>query len=334
MSFFKEFKEDFAQAAKELMPGEEPTEDVKQEQEDIEINTLESDVDVESELAKLDDFLEEVDEEKMEEAAAKPFAAPEEEVAAYQEANEPETMEDEPEEEPAQEEVVAEAEETVIEPETEQAVEEPVEQPEEVEESTPEPMAAINDNETLTEEKEMDSMEKDVTEEMKEETPVEETTPEVDLDGEISDEEAVITQGMTIRGDVETAGSIEIRGNVTGNVKCRGKLVVTGKIEGNSDSSEFFADSAKITGEINSTGTVKVGLGSVIVGNISATSAVVAGAIKGDIDVQGPVVVDTSAVIKGNIKSRSVQINNGAVIDGFCSQVYADIDMDSLFGDN
>lgn len=69
-----------------------------------------------------------------------------------------------------------------------------------------------------------------------------------------------------------------------------------------------------------------------VIGNISATSAVIAGAIKGDIDVQGPVVVDTSAVVMGNIKSRSVQINNGAVIEGFCSQCYAEVDMDTLFG--
>ena len=46
---------------------------------------------------------------------------------------------------------------------------------------------------------------------------------------------------------------------------------------------------------------------------------------------QGPVVVDTSAVVMGNIKSRSVQINNGAVIEGFCSQCYADVDVQSLF---
>ena len=68
-----------------------------------------------------------------------------------------------------------------------------------------------------------------------------------------------------------------------------------------------------------------------IIGNVTSSSAVIAGAIKGDIDVQGPVVVDTSAVIMGNIKSRSVQINNGAVIEGFCSQTYADIDVQGLF---
>ena len=104
-----------------------------------------------------------------------------------------------------------------------------------------------------------------------------------------------------------------------------------GPVGGNSASSECFADAAHSAGEVVSSGTVKIGLGSVIIGNISATSAVIAGAVKGDIDVQGPVVVDTSAVIMGNIKSRSVQINNGAVIEGFCSQCYSDVDVESLF---
>ncbi|RDU22368.1 bactofilin family protein [Anaerosacchariphilus polymeriproducens] len=151
------------------------------------------------------------------------------------------------------------------------------------------------------------------------------------LDAVPSDEVTMITAGTRISGDLESQGSIEIQGAVNGNVVCEGKLVVTGMIRGNSRASEFFADSAKIEGEIDSNGTVKVGLGSVIVGNITANSAVIAGAVKGDIDVQGPVVIDTSAVIMGNIKSRSVQINNGAVIEGFCSQCYAEIDVASLF---
>ena len=147
----------------------------------------------------------------------------------------------------------------------------------------------------------------------------------------ISDETTVITEGTSINGDINAEGSIDIRGRIGGNVTCNGKLVITGILEGNSNSSEFFADAAKIEGEVNSTGTVKIGIGSVVIGNITASSAVIAGAIKGDIDVQGPVVVDTSAVIMGNIKSRSVQINNGAVIEGFCSQCYADIDVQGLF---
>lgn len=147
----------------------------------------------------------------------------------------------------------------------------------------------------------------------------------------VSDEVSVITEGTIINGDVISNGSLDIRGQVDGNVSCNGKLTVTGVVNGNSNTSEFFADSAQVEGEVVSSGTVKIGLGSVIIGNVTSNSAVIAGAIKGDIDVQGPVVVDTSAVVMGNIKSRSVQINNGAVIEGFCSQCYADVDVQSLF---
>jgi cytoskeletal protein CcmA (bactofilin family) len=146
-----------------------------------------------------------------------------------------------------------------------------------------------------------------------------------------AEETSVITAGTSLTGDITSDGSFDIQGTINGNVTCNGKLVVTGAINGNSAASEIFADVAKIEGEVVSSGTVKIGAGSVIIGNISAASAVIAGAIKGDIDVQGPVVVDTSAVIMGNIKSRSVQINNGAVIEGFCSQCYADVDVEGLF---
>lgn len=146
-------------------------------------------------------------------------------------------------------------------------------------------------------------------------------------------EVATITSGTRINGDIESDGSLEILGTINGNVTCNGKLTITGTITGNSRADEVYADSAKVEGEINTEGAVKIGLGSVILGNVNATSAVIAGAIKGDIDVHGPVIVDASAVVMGNIKSRSVQINNGAVIEGFCSQCYSDISVKSFFDD-
>lgn len=148
-----------------------------------------------------------------------------------------------------------------------------------------------------------------------------------------SDENAHVTGGMTITGDIETAGSIDIEGRVNGNIKCQGKLNISGMVNGNSQANEVFADAARIDGEVNATGTVKVGSGSVVIGNITATNAIIAGSVKGDIDVQGPVVIDTSAVVMGNVKSKSVQINNGAIIEGFCSQVYAETDLSSVFSE-
>ena len=150
---------------------------------------------------------------------------------------------------------------------------------------------------------------------------------------EVEDETSIITKGMVITGDIVSKGSVDVLGCINGNIDILGKLNVTGSINGNSKAAEVFADNAKIVGEVVSDGSVKIGQSSVIIGNISATSAVVAGAVKGDIDVCGPVILDASAIVMGNIKSKSVQINNGAVIEGMCSQCYAEVNPTSFFED-
>ncbi len=147
----------------------------------------------------------------------------------------------------------------------------------------------------------------------------------------ISDENGIITAGMCIKGDITSGGSLEVMGEITGNITISGKLSVTGTVIGDSKANEVYAEGAKITGEINSMGSVKIGQSSVCIGNIFATSAVIAGAVKGNIDVHGPVILDTSAIVMGDIRSKSVQINNGAVIEGNCSQCYADVSPSSFF---
>lgn len=154
---------------------------------------------------------------------------------------------------------------------------------------------------------------------------------EIGMSREAADETSVITGGMTITGDIVSEGSIDVIGTVNGNIDALGKLNITGHINGNSKAAEIYAESAKINGEIISEGAIKVGASSVIIGNITATSAAIAGAVKGDIDVRGPVILDASAIVMGNIKSKSVQINNGAVIEGMCSQCYADVSPTSFF---
>lgn len=181
--------------------------------------------------------------------------------------------------------------------------------------------------ETIDQEENIMAME---TNEM--ESLVEEEATIMDDGTPTSEDVAVITKGMRIKGDVESDGSIEVVGDITGNITCKGKLTISGKVNGNSRAAEIFVNQARIEGEICSNETVKIGNGTVIIGNVSAASAVIAGAVKGDIDVNGPVVVDASAVVMGNIKSRSVQINSGAVIEGTFSQCYnSEVDVQGIF---
>ena len=75
----------------------------------------------------------------------------------------------------------------------------------------------------------------------------------------IADETAVITEGLSIKGDLDSLGSIDLFGTVEGNVTCRGKLTVSGSITGSSKANEFFANDAQVDGDIEAKGAVKIG---------------------------------------------------------------------------
>ena len=155
--------------------------------------------------------------------------------------------------------------------------------------------------------------------------------PKQELSEEDRNAVTVITKGTTINGSIISDCSLDVMGTINGDIECLGKLTISGKVTGNSLASEVIVNTDRLEGSVVSEGNVKVGLGTVIIGDITASSAVFAGAVKGEIDVKGPVVLDSTAIIKGNIKAKSIQMNNGAVMDGFCSLSYADLKIDDIF---
>ena len=322
MGFFSELKNDLSQAVNTLMPEDkEETATLDKDKAENAHGDAPEKVDIDSMLNRLDDIkLDEVNEEAGQPEEA--IAAPEPEMAP-EPVKEPE---EEPKEEPKsameaiaemkrshEDDVLKELEEKIEEQTAEETkAEEPKSAIEAISESHVEEYAA----ETLAATENYNNGGNE-TRDFEQQTPTDET--------------ASITEGMVITGDVQTTGSLDLVGKITGNVKCLGKLNITGEITGDSDAAEIYAESARITGEVKSKGSVKVGQSTVIVGNIFGSSAVIAGAVKGDIDVHGPVVLDTTAIVMGNIKSQSVQINNGAVIEGMCSQAYADVNPSEFF---
>ncbi len=345
MGFFKDFKDDMKQAVNELMPGND--EMVNEYDDEDMVNTLE-DEDAEAvtsqkeaavageedsddlDLSGLEDI--QIDEEDLQDPFEEEQAMPEQKEAVSQAAADtndiaalvdlltPKTEEAKTEDKKAEDTKAEEAE---------------AEKAETAKENTSVPPVTEEAVQNETKAQEESHMAEDKIIELSPKAEQEEPKMEVSAapvdDGEVSDSTTYITKGTRIEGNLFTDGSVDIIGTVEGDVNCYGKLIVSGGINGKVNASEVYANAAKITGEIVSTGSVKIGVGSVIIGNIEAQSAVIAGAINGDLDVKGPVIVDSTAVIMGNIKSRSVQINNGAVIEGFCSQCYSDIDVKSFF---
>lgn len=146
-----------------------------------------------------------------------------------------------------------------------------------------------------------------------------------------SEETTVITKGTTINGGIKSDTSLVVKGVIEGDVECQGKLTITGHVAGNSTASEIYVNTPRLEGSLNSHGSVKIDVSTVVIGSITSASVVVAGAVKGDIDVNGPVIIDSTAVVKGSVFAKSIQINSGAVIDGNCSLKYADVDLDTFF---
>ena len=320
MGFFSELKSDLSQAVNTLMPEDKADETNVLDQESANGGA------VRPENVDLDSMLERLDDIKLDDVVNEDESASEESEQTLD--NSDGTVEEETEvvaEEQAEvvEEPTVEQDETISE---ERALEKLIEAQTEQETKAGEPKSALeainnsNIDEYIAESNATDKNSNNGGEETME---FDQQTP--------TDETASITEGMMLTGDLQTTGSLDLVGKINGNVRCLGKLNVTGEITGDSEAAEIYAESARITGEVKSKGSVKVGQSTVIVGNIFGSSAVIAGAVKGDIDVHGPVVLDTTAIVMGNIKSQSVQINNGAVIEGMCSQAYADVNPSEFF---
>lgn len=313
MSFFKDLKEDIAQSVNELTETLDETMGV----EEPEKASNDSTVMPEAEILP-EETAEEADIPIVDLDSGKEPVEPDLE-ALLQEPAASEPIAEEPMiEEPVAEEPIVE--EPIVEESIEEIVaEEPTMSMEEMDNKEEE-----NVSEELKEEI-MEDVVEDVTEEVQEpaEAVVEEEQPK--------EEVTVITKGTTITGGIKSDTSLVVKGTIEGDVQCEGKLTITGSVLGNTIASEIYVNTPRLQGDINSKGIVKIDVGTVVIGNVTCTSVLVAGAVKGNIEVNGPVIIDSTAVVKGDITAKSLQVNSGAVVDGHCSLQFADVDLDSFF---
>ena len=330
MGFFKDFEDDFSQAMTEL--GEEKkTDKVSETLEDIDLAevAMAEEKRTKSIMPDFDKILENMDE-------VGNLMMDQEQPSVGQVDTEllSDIFDEESEEKEAAEAAETE-EETPEEPEAEMEEEpvveiEPVSEEEEATET-----AEMQDAEETAEEEETEEEEDSASAEDSEEEEVQEESMEMAEREEIpaENELTVITRGTTIKGGISADGALDIMGAIEGDVECLGKLTISGNVGGNVIASEIYMDGSRVTGNLSSEGSVKINDGSVVVGDIVAFSAVIAGAVRGDMDVNGPVIIDSSAIVQGNIKAKSIQINNGAVVDGYCSLNYAGVDLDAFFNE-
>ncbi len=141
----------------------------------------------------------------------------------------------------------------------------------------------------------------------------------------------VITKGTRIVGNISCDCSLDVLGSVYGDIECFGNLTISGIVNGNLKAKEIYVDTDRLQGNIQSEGSIKISVGTVVIGDMKGTSGIIAGAVKGNIDINGSVFLDSTAIIKGNIRAKSIQMDAGAVVEGYCSFSYASVDIDNIF---
>lgn len=227
------------------------------------------------------------------------------------------------------------------------AEEEKEEEKEEVIEE--EPAEELPPAEAVEEEKETEKEEAaeeiPVTEEVQEEGDAQDAISPISVNDDFINNEAmkamneerlngtvtVITENTTITGSISSDGSLEVMGTITGDIECAGKVYIHGRVSGGITASEIYVNTPKLNGGLISEGTVRIGVGTVVLGDVTGTSAYIAGAVKGNIDIEGPLVIESTAVLKGDIKAQTITIKSGAIVDGYCSLYQTSVDMEKIF---
>ncbi len=95
---------------------------------------------------------------------------------------------------------------------------------------------------------------------------------------------SIIGAGMTVHGDVETAGVIKVEGRVNGHVTARQQVLVAkgGQIEG----------------------------------DVETTEAVIGGEVHGSVIAANRVEVQAGATVQGDVTTKRISVAEGAVLNG------------------
>lgn len=142
---------------------------------------------------------------------------------------------------------------------------------------------------------------------------------------------AIIPKGTVIYGNIDINGKLEMYGEINGNIVSNDRVTISGNVTGDIKANDICAKDSFIEGKIECVMGAEVRDNTVILGDISAESLVVDGSIQGQLDVKGNITIGEKAIVDSNIKAKSIQVSNGAAINGHCSLCYADLDIKSVF---
>lgn len=146
----------------------------------------------------------------------------------------------------------------------------------------------------------------------------------------------VISRTMVIVGELTSRGDIDIYGDIKGSVKTDGDVKATGKIIGDMAGNSFTLNGCTIQGNITATGSITIGLNTIVVGDIVADSIKLNGKVKGNLTISKMSEFLENALLAGDVHSQTISMSQGAKLHGNVSVALdssqSEKEFDSIFG--
>ncbi|MFZ2538535.1 MAG: polymer-forming cytoskeletal protein, partial [Oscillospiraceae bacterium] len=128
--------------------------------------------------------------------------------------------------------------------------------------------------------------------------------------------ETYINSATVINGSISVKTDIVIEGRITGDVIAENNVNVSGKIDGNIEGNMVSISGGYVIGNVNAKSDLITDSSAVIIGDVVAQNFNSDGKIKGNLKISNAISLSSNAVIFGNVTSKSIIIQDGAVIKG------------------
>lgn len=125
-----------------------------------------------------------------------------------------------------------------------------------------------------------------------------------------------IAAGVTVRGTIHGAGSVDIHGQWIGNIDIEEDLRLYGSLGGDLTARSLLLKGGRIRGNVRVAERAEIDKDSVVLGNIHAGEMTLQGRVKGDVTVKGQLALGTSAMVAGQITAGSISVATGAALQG------------------
>lgn len=132
----------------------------------------------------------------------------------------------------------------------------------------------------------------------------------------MDERKCIIPDGVHVQGSIISDTDIEIYGEVEGNVEAKGSLYLDGIVRGKKIIVQsMHMHKGVIHANVECTEELVLEQRAVVIGDIRANVATIAGSVKGHIEAENELYIKNTAIISGAADSTNVYIDLGATCD-------------------